>query len=1099
MSDSNAEHPLILVASPQVDIRQIVGSSLAETHYQVAFAEAAANTLLLSGSLKPRLVIVDGQYGTSLIGQLKLQYHPAPLVLAVVDSAASLDDLLAAGADDTISLPIHTLTLLQRIKLLVAAGSSETYHQQPEISLQADSQLFRALFKYSPDAVLILEDKTIVDCNDIFCQMNGYSRDELIGQSIDSLNYFEDEPVFPDVNEYMHKLRTLGHLQYEAAHRRKNGTIFPIEVSSCLINVRGRELILGIDRDITERKRAEAALKANEERYRLLTEYTTDLITRHNIDGFIQFASPASESLLGYKPEEMVGRLAYDFVHPADREQLIARHKNLPKGLEKLTDTYRVLRKDGMITWFETTSRRLFNPETNMIEDVVSVSRDISDRMAIEVAEREQHVLIQALGDAAVVLKSTLKTDEALDGILEQAARVVPYDSASITLVEGDTARIVRCRGFNERGVEEYVRSLRFSIREHADFFHQLLQDKVPRIIDDVHSYSDWVTSPETDWIHSNVTVPVIVQDRVIALLHLDSTAVGAFNADQAARLQTFADQVAIAIQSAQLYDELRALYHATSFLFTSFDADDISDLAKQITQMVVLEFGKIDCGIFLLEPDDGRLPLLARAGDYLVHSHTQLYLSGPGLIAEALRTGGTIYAPDVRLDSRYLMADERTRSEMIIPLLSRGKLIGVLDLQSPEIAAFTPQDQRVLEAFAERSAEAIQNLQYAHELELRVVERTAELRQTKEQVEAILNNSSDAIVVTYIDSTIRRVNPAFSALFGYPLGEGVGQPLASLVASYDLEVVETSLEAAIMDSRASRVEIALRRKDGSLFDGDVVISPILEREEHSLGMVFTVRDITERKRMEMELRKALAQERELSELKSRFVSMASHEFRTPLTMIMTASELLQNYSHRMTDEQKAERLDRIKTEVKTMANLIDDVLVVNKSVEEAALEFDPMPLNLNDFGKHLLNEIRITDSENHHFELVITGQYVDVYLDQKFLRDILNNLLWNAVKYSAPHTEIKLTLICGLEQTVMMVEDHGIGIPEEDQKRLFEAFHRGKNVGAISGTGLGLAIAKQAVELHGGTITFNSQLGVGTTFTVMIPAVLVEDSTYDH
>jgi signal transduction histidine kinase len=250
---------------------------------------------------------------------------------------------------------------------------------------------------------------------------------------------------------------------------------------------------------------------------------------------------------------------------------------------------------------------------------------------------------------------------------------------------------------------------------------------------------------------------------------------------------------------------------------------------------------------------------------------------------------------------------------------------------------------------------------------------------------------------------------------------------------------------------------------------------------------------------MELELRNALEQERELSELKSRFVTTASHEFRTPLAMIMTSSELLERYGDRMDDDQKREKLVRIQVEVKNMARLLDDVLTVNKSVEAVNFDFDPEPIDVVEFCRQVMDGMASSDRDQHHFRLSVAGDRTMVNLDRKFMNDILVNLFANAIKYSLPNTEIVVKLICDEYQTVVQVQDRGIGIPEVDQKRLFEAFHRGANVGTVSGTGLGLTIAKQAVELHGGTITFESSLGVGTTFTVTIPSVVIEDRKYEH
>jgi len=1125
MSDEAlADNPLILIASNRTEIRQAVGGILERAPYRLVDAPDHAVAQEICNRVQPGLLILDSSLGVSACAQLKAQVGANVPVLMVVESLhpVVLDHAFDAGADDTIVIPIHAKTLQHRVQHLLyeqdngqhprtnpdhpttsAFGVSLdiTAYKRAEEALHESNELFYALFEHSPDAVLLLDPATgiILDCNEVAGRMNGYARDELVGLPIDTINAYDypslDLAQYGDF-DYVELLRAKGKLQYESYHRRKDGSVFPLEISTCLISVAGRELILGIDRDITERKRAEDALRLSEERYRLLARYATDMISRHAMDSVFLYASPACETLLGYKTDELVGRSAYDFIHPGDRATIIARHDDLDDSQEVFTDSYRIARKDGTYIWFETTSRRIRNSQTGVVAEVVCVSRDITDRKHSEAAEREQHLLVEALGDASAVLKNTLKTEEALDRILEQAARVVPHDSSSISLIKDGQARIVRCRGFQDNGEEERVLSSAFIVDMSSEYYRQLILDKLPVITEDVREDSSWVN---TGAIRGNLTAPVILRDQVIGLIYLDSRTPGAFTPDHARHLLAFADQVAIAIQNAQLYDELQALYRATSFLFASFQADNLTELARQITQTVVKEFGKADCSLGIVDRAAGHIVRIAHIGEFASGEVPVLSVDGVGLIPAAVRTGQVVYAPDVSKDERYLMSDPRTRSELVIPLCTRYEVLGALDLQSDSLDAFNQTDQRVLLAFAERASTALENMQYAHELERRVAERTNELFQTKEQLEAILNSSSDAIVVTEVDGTIRQVNTAFYTLFGYRVHQGTPSSLCNLAASYDQNLLASALREVAASKQPNRVEIVLRRKNDTLFDADVAISSIQEHNDQNVGLICSVRDITDRKRMELELRRALEQERELSELKSRFVTTASHEFRTPLTMIMTSSELLQRYSQRMTDEQKDERLARIQTEVKYIAHLLDDVLTVNKSAEASALEFAPQPLDVVEFCSRLVEEMRLIDRDGHHFEISCVGDYRLVNLDGRFLRDILINLLSNAMKFSSPNTEIAVKLICEQHQTFIAVQDQGIGIPDEDQKRIFEAFHRGMNIGLVSGTGLGLTIARQAAELHGGTITFNSIVGVGSTFTVTIPNLVIEDRNYDH
>ena len=246
------------------------------------------------------------------------------------------------------------------------------------------------------------------------------------------------------------------------------------------------------------------------------------------------------------------------------------------------------------------------------------------------------------------------------------------------------------------------------------------------------------------------------------------------------------------------------------------------------------------------------------------------------------------------------------------------------------------------------------------------------------------------------------------------------------------------------------------------------------------------VRDITERKRAEADIRNALEKEKELNELKSRFVSMTSHEFRTPLTTILSSAELLQDFGNIWDEEKKLKHFLRIQTSVTHMTGLLNDVLLIGKA-EAGKLEFKPTPLDLISFCRELTEEMELA-AENHTIIFCSGGDCTNACMDEKLLRHILSNLLSNAIKYSPSGGTVKLELI-GEQKTVMFhIQDRGIGIPQADLIQLFDSFHRASNVGTISGTGLGLAIVKKAVDLHNGQIFVKSEVGVGTTFTVKLP-----------
>jgi PAS domain S-box-containing protein len=254
-----------------------------------------------------------------------------------------------------------------------------------------------------------------------------------------------------------------------------------------------------------------------------------------------------------------------------------------------------------------------------------------------------------------------------------------------------------------------------------------------------------------------------------------------------------------------------------------------------------------------------------------------------------------------------------------------------------------------------------------------------------------------------------------------------------------------------------------------------------------SEGLSIYFQDITEWKQAEVEIQKALEQEKELMELKSRFITTASHEFRTPLTTILTSSEILKAYNDRFTEAQKVKHLDRIQISVKEMTRLMEDILFLGKA-EADRIECHLVNLNLKEFCREILEEMELIDKNNHQFVFDYQGSFSSVELDEKLMRQVLVNLLSNAIKYTPSRKNIYFKVISEAEQVTFQVQDEGIGIPTVDQQHLFKRFHRASNVGTISGTGLGMAIVKKAVDAQGGKISFETEVNVGTTFTVCVP-----------
>jgi PAS domain S-box-containing protein len=524
--------------------------------------------------------------------------------------------------------------------------------------------------------------------------------------------------------------------------------------------------------------------------------------------------------------------------------------------------------------------------------------------------------------------------------ILDNVGRVVPHDAASIVLVEADTARVAYSRGYPPR-VTSLFETYRFPLNALPGL-RQMKETGLPYLVADTSTSADkeWVDVgvPGADWSRSYVGAPIRTRGRIIGFLNLDSIWPGFYTSIHAERLQTFADQAAIAVENAGLYEE--------------------------------------------------------------VQRHTA-------------------------------------------------------------------------------------------ELEARVAQRTAELQKAKVHVETILDHSVDGIILIDPDGTIQQANRAFGPMFGFS-GAVEGKSLHEFVEPSERAHCEAALRTVTHQRQPRRVELTCVRADGALFDADAALALLSGIQDDDLRMICSLRDISQHKHLESELREALAKEKELNELKTSFTSIVSHEFRTPLSVILSSTDLLTKYADRMNEHRRQEKLANIARQVRRLITLMDDVLTITRS-ETTGFEFKPTNLDLVALSEEILDEVSIGKPGEITLDFTYHGNCEHVFGDEFLYSHILRNLATNAIKYSKSGGTVYISLSCSTAAVTLRVEDQGIGIPEDDQSRLFNPFRRASNVGQIQGTGIGLTIVKRAVDAWHGTIEFESGEGRGTTFILTLPTLDID------
>jgi len=409
------------------------------------------------------------------------------------------------------------------------------------------------------------------------------------------------------------------------------------------------------------------------------------------------------------------------------------------------------------------------------------------------------------------------------------------------------------------------------------------------------------------------------------------------------------------------------------------------------------------------------------------------------------------------------------------VPMHIRGAIGGVLAVQGYEPGvAYTDSDAGILSFVANHVSSAIERYQALDEL-----------RKSEERYRTVIENVGVGVVVVQ-DGRMVFANPSLERIVGHPREYLLSQPYTATVHPDDLPVMRERHERRLRgDEVDSMYGFRVITQAGEV--RSLELSAVrIEWGKREATLIFVV-DATARLQAELTQRQTLQRQTELNDMKSRFISVASHEFRTPLAFILSSAELLKHYGDRLPETEKAEVIATIETGVQRMTQMLDRVLLLGK-VEAQMLEFQPTEVDLQTLCQDLVEDARIQHSEaGCELALEFEARPATGLFDEKLLRHIFGNLLSNAIKYSPQGGKVLFRVFSSGSHVVFEVSDQGIGIPAEELPHLFEWFHRASNVGEIQGTGLGLAIVKNSVDLHGGRIEVDSVVGQGTRFTVTI------------
>ena len=555
-----------------------------------------------------------------------------------------------------------------------------------------------------------------------------------------------------------------------------------------------------------------------------------------------------------------------------------------------------------------------------------------------------------------------------------------------------------------------------------------------------------------------------------------------------------FADKEALAAKNEELERNQQFLGAINDFVTSLLDDETLTDIAWEIAESVIEKFDYDDCVIYIVNEEQQVLEQLAAYGSKQTKDRKVLDAIkipfGTGIVGAVAQSGKAEIVADTSKDDRYVVDDANRMSEITVPIIADGKVIGVIDSEHQQKNFFKEEHLTTLKTIANIAANRLKNALAKREQH----RAEKELQESEEKFRKILHNAIDAVITIDNRGVVKEWNLQAEAIFGYTGEEAIGKPLtATIIPSHHHKSHNAGMrhfnETGHGPVLNQKIEITAVRKSGEEFPIEMAIIPVEDKGSHSFTAFLS--DITIQKQVQAEMEKALNKERELNELKSRFVSMTSHEFRTPLTTIKQNTDLISYQLESIIPNEYAlfkKYIDRIDGDVNRLTGLMNDILMLGK-IESGKIQMNKSKINFVQFIEKLVTKYSEADSEHRQIEMKVQGVPQELEIDTQLIDHVVSNLLSNALKYSpgAKAPEVNLSFN-KLSRVTLRVKDHGIGIPKKDQRSLFESFYRATNVKNIQGSGLGLSIVKEFTEMHGGTIEVDSDEGKGSEFIVELP-----------